>query len=59
MILPGAVAEADSFGGKTIWEGRAMRNQCSLWYPSQECACTLKYDANKLPYLGVWITAGG
>lgn len=21
--------------------------------------CTLKYDANKLPYLGVWITAGG
>lgn len=30
-----------------------------LYYPSQGMYCMLHYDVKKLPYLGVWITAGG
>lgn len=32
---------------------------CGFLYPSQKMRCLLHYDAGKLPYLGVWITAGG
>ena len=32
---------------------------CGYRYPSQGVCCTLRYDARKLPYLGLWITAGG
>lgn len=30
-----------------------------FYYPSQKICCMLHYDVKKLPYLGVWITAGG
>lgn len=32
---------------------------CRFFYPSKKMCCLLRYDAGKLPYLGVWITAGG
>lgn len=32
---------------------------CGYCYPSQGLRCTFRYDAKKLPYLGLWITAGG
>jgi len=32
---------------------------CGYRYPTQEVECLLEYDAQILPYLGVWITAGG
>ena len=32
---------------------------CGVYYPSSDVAYYLDYDARKLPYLGVWITAGG
>lgn len=54
------VPKAESHSAvKYYGEGRSHAGQCGLWYPSREVRCTLKYDANKLPYLGVWITAGG
>lgn len=32
---------------------------CGYRYPGQGMECLLTYSARKLPYLGVWITAGG
>lgn len=32
---------------------------CGYRYPAHGVECTLKYDAKKLPFLGVWVTAGG
>lgn len=32
---------------------------CGYRYPRYGIDCILKYDAKKLPFLGVWITAGG
>lgn len=32
---------------------------CGYRYPSYGMECALEYDAEKLPYLGTWITAGG
>lgn len=32
---------------------------CGYEYPSQGVKCEIRYDAKKLPYLGVWITRGG
>lgn len=33
--------------------------KCGWQYPGQNMECLLEYDADRLPYLGVWITAGG
>lgn len=32
---------------------------CGFFYPSRRMYCLLRYDLKKLPYLGVWMTAGG
>ena len=32
---------------------------CGFWYPRAGAGCLLRYDPAILPYLGVWITAGG
>ena len=37
-----------------VAEGR-----CGVWYPDAGVGCVLNYDPQSLPYLGVWITAGG
>lgn len=42
------------YASEPVKEGR-----CGLLYPSQGMACRLEYDAEKLPYLGFWVTAGG
>ena len=44
---------------KFYGEGRSSEGVCGLLYPSQKTACTLTYSADRLPWLGVWITAGG
>lgn len=44
---------------KFYGEGRSSEGVCGLRYPSQKTACTLTYSADRLPWLGVWITAGG
>lgn len=35
------------------------RGYCGCRYPAQGMECILRYNAKDLPYLGVWITAGG
>lgn len=32
---------------------------CGYRYPGSQVRCILRYDAEKLPWLGMWITAGG
>ncbi|MBO5246541.1 MAG: DUF4432 family protein [Eubacterium sp.] len=44
---------------KYYGEAPVKTGHCAISYPSQKVAYTLDYDAAKLPYLGVWITAGG
>lgn len=33
--------------------------RCGLHYPSEHVTCIIEYDAEALPYLGFWVTAGG
>ncbi len=40
-------------------EEKVKEGKCGIHYPSQNVDYTLRYDKEKLPYLGVWITAGG
>lgn len=40
-------------------EGQVKEGRCGFYYPSGDVACILEYDKEILPYLGVWITAGG
>ena len=40
-------------------EHPVKEGRCGLHYPSWKVTCTMEYDAEKLPYLGFWITAGG
>lgn len=42
------------YADQKLTEGR-----CGYRYPKQGVECFLEYDSGKLPYLGVWITAGG
>ncbi|HJC23755.1 MAG TPA: DUF5107 domain-containing protein [Candidatus Eisenbergiella merdavium] len=44
---------------KFYGEGRSREGVCGLVYPTQKTACIMTYDADRLPWLGVWITAGG
>lgn len=44
---------------KYYGEERVEKGRCGLVYPSQKVKCIVEYDAAKLPYFGVWITAGG
>lgn len=38
---------------------RSSSGKCGMEYPSQKVRCLMTYDADKLPWFGVWITAGG
>lgn len=40
-------------------EGEIRHGRCGLYYPSQDVACIMEYDAKALPYFGFWVTAGG
>ncbi|MDO4337241.1 MAG: DUF5107 domain-containing protein [Eubacteriales bacterium] len=40
-------------------EGRRQKGFCGYRYPSAGLECRYHYDAEIIPYLGVWITAGG
>lgn len=40
-------------------EEEVQEGRCGYYYPSHGVACELQYDYEVLPYLGVWITAGG
>lgn len=40
-------------------EGAVKQGICGYRYPTQGAQCTIEYDAQKLPYLGMWLTAGG
>ncbi|MDD3278700.1 MAG: DUF4432 family protein [Lachnospiraceae bacterium] len=40
-------------------DGPLQVGHCGVYYPSAGVRATLSYDAKTLPYLGVWITAGG
>lgn len=44
---------------KFFLDGPVQEGTCEVFYPSQEMIVSLNWDAAKLPYLGVWITAGG
>lgn len=44
---------------KYCGEECAQEGFCGAIYPAQGMQCSLYYDSAKLPYLGVWITAGG
>lgn len=38
---------------------KIKKGYCGYRYPLYEMECSLEYDAKKLPFLGVWVTAGG
>lgn len=38
---------------------KVKQGHCGYRYPSQKVECHLHYDEKKLPYLGMWVTAGG
>ena len=40
-------------------KGRVDTGTCGFYYPKHKLKCILNYDPVKLPYLGIWITAGG
>ena len=44
---------------KYYGEEPCMIGHCGVYYPSKNVSYYLDYDAKKLPYFGVWITAGG
>lgn len=44
---------------KFYGEGKSAEGICGLIYPTQKVSCIISYSAEKLPWLGVWITAGG
>lgn len=54
MPDPDICNQVKFYGDKSIQIGR-----CGVYYPSKDIVYCLDYDANILPYLGVWITAGG
>lgn len=39
--------------------GKVKEGRCGYRYHKSKIECILEYDAEKLPYLGMWITAGG
>lgn len=45
-------------GGGSAYRG-PLPEVCGFYYPSHGICCMLHYDIRKLPYLGVWVTAGG
>lgn len=40
-------------------DGRVKQGRCGAYYPKKGMLFTVNYDAEILPYLGFWITAGG
>ena len=44
---------------KFYGNGKSLAGRCGLEYPTQGVRCEMTYDAEKLPWFGVWITAGG
>ena len=40
-------------------DDKVAEGQCGYVYPSQNVRATLSYDETALPYLALWITAGG
>lgn len=40
-------------------KGSVATGSCGFYYPKHRMECILDYDPVKLPFLGVWITAGG
>lgn len=54
------VPAKDSLDMKKFYvQGKVKEGRCGCRYPKAGVCCTLSYDAAILPYLGVWITAGG
>lgn len=39
--------------------GKVIDGCCSVYYPSKDVKCKIKFDKDKLPYLGFWVTEGG
>ena len=39
--------------------GRVRKGECGVYYPGRGANFTISYDAQKLPYLGFWVTEGG
>ena len=44
---------------KYYLQGRCIEGRCGIIYPTQGMACDIEFDHQKLPYLGIWLTAGG
>lgn len=44
---------------KYYFTSPVAEGRCGFWYPAPGVGCLLRYDPATLPYLGVWITAGG
>ena len=66
MHYAGGMPAAAHCGGETRFVGGdvpACRELLpavgGFYYPSRRMFCMLHYDVKKLPYLGVWVTAGG
>jgi hypothetical protein len=44
---------------KYYLQSRLRKGRCGCRYPSQGVACEMEFEAEALPYLGFWLTAGG
>jgi galactose mutarotase-like enzyme len=44
---------------KYYLQGCCGEGWCGCRYPSQSVVCDMEFDAQALPYLGFWLTAGG
>lgn len=44
---------------KFWFEGKILRGNCGFQYPHLGRQVQIEYDSQKLPYLGLWIAAGG
>lgn len=54
------VPKAHTLDAKKFYvEGKVSEGYCRYEYPTQGMVCELRFDEKKLPYLGMWITAGG
>ena len=40
-------------------KGKVTEGICGYYYPRERLMAQISYDADKLPYLGLWITTGG
>jgi galactose mutarotase-like enzyme len=42
-----------------LFSGRLKRGWCSLYHPKADESISFRFDPQKIPYIGLWMTIGG